>query len=85
MLNVTTLDACHTWVDNERVDKEDDVPRKSVDRLGFAHVLTVIVLAVIQVVSLFISLLLRDWVYFIFTGIVVFVIWFSSRNSEKKQ
>ena len=61
------------------------MPRKSADRLGFAHVLTVIVLAVIQVVALFISLLLRDWVYFIFTGIVVFVIWFSSRNSEKKQ
>ena len=61
------------------------MPRKSADRLGFAHVLTVIILAVIQVVALFISLLLRDWVYFIFTGIVVFVIWFSSRNSEKKQ
>ena len=61
------------------------MPRKSADRLGFAHVLTVIVLAVIQVVALFISLLLRDWVYFIFTGIVVFAIWFSSRNSEKKQ
>lgn len=61
------------------------MPRKSADRLGFVHVLTVIVLAVIQVVSLFVSLLLRDWGYFLFTSIVVFVIWFSSRNSEKKQ
>ena len=59
------------------------MPRKSADRLGVAHVLTIVVLAVFQIVALFISLFLRDWGYFVFTAIVVFVIWLNSRREKK--
>jgi len=58
------------------------MPGKSTDRLSAAHLLTVVVLAGIQIAMLMISILLNDWGYFVVTFIVMFGIWLSSRRGK---